>query len=104
MQRNKNLLFVNNCLFHPRNKHQGRYDFNVLVACNPELQAFLKQNAYQGEPIDFFDPRAVKALNEALLISFYGVSNWNIPADYLCPPVPGRADYIHHIADLLATD
>jgi hypothetical protein len=21
---------------------------------------------------------------------------------YLCPPIPGRADYIHYIADLLA--
>jgi 23S rRNA (adenine1618-N6)-methyltransferase len=24
------------------------------------------------------------------------------PTHYLCPPIPGRADYIHYIADLLA--
>ena len=27
----------------------------------------------------------------------------NIPPNYLCPPIPGRADYIHHIADLLGS-
>ncbi|MEO6852205.1 MAG: 23S rRNA (adenine(1618)-N(6))-methyltransferase RlmF, partial [Mucilaginibacter sp.] len=25
-----------------------------------------------------------------------------IPDGYLCPPIPGRADYIHYVADLLA--
>jgi len=25
------------------------------------------------------------------------------PKDYLCPPIPGRADYIHHIADVLCS-
>jgi 23S rRNA (adenine1618-N6)-methyltransferase len=44
--------------------------------------------------IDFADPAAVQALN--------GVAYWEIPAGYLCPPIPGRADYIHHVADLLA--
>jgi 23S rRNA (adenine1618-N6)-methyltransferase len=24
--------------------------------------------------------------------------------NYLCPPIPGRADYIHYIADLLASN
>jgi 23S rRNA (adenine1618-N6)-methyltransferase len=27
---------------------------------------------------------------------------WDIPPGYLCPPIPGRADYVHHLADLLA--
>nr|VUD25999.1 putative SAM-dependent methyltransferase [Salmonella sp. NCTC 7297] len=27
--------------------------------------------------------------------------HWDIPQGFLCPPVPGRADYIHHLADLL---
>lgn len=26
---------------------------------------------------------------------------WNFPDANLCPPIPGRVDYIHHIADLL---
>ena len=36
------------------------------------------------------------------MISNYDIQNWDIPANYLCPPIPGRADYIHYIADLLA--
>lgn len=51
--------------------------------------------------IDFADSAAVLALNRALLKSHYGVSWWEIPDGYLCPPIPGRADYIHHVADLL---
>jgi len=38
-----------------------------------------------------------------LLKQFYDIQNWDIPKDFLCPPIPGRADYIHHIADLLAS-
>ena len=46
----------------------------------------------------------MKALNKALLAHFYAVKHWDIPDGFLCPPVPGRADYIHHLADLLAGD
>jgi 23S rRNA (adenine1618-N6)-methyltransferase len=42
--------------------------------------------------------------NRALLKAQYGIQHWDIPADYLCPPIPGRADYIHVAADLLADD
>ena len=42
--------------------------------------------------------------NRALLKQFYGINHWDIPADYLCPPIPGRADYLHYLADLLAGD
>lgn len=41
-------------------------------------------------------------LNRGLLKHFYGINYWDIPAGYLCPPIPGRADYIHYLADLLA--
>ena len=87
---------------HPRNKHRARYDFNELVASCPELRPFVTLNAYNDASVNFFDPQAVKTLNKALLAHFYGIRNWDIPAGYLCPPIPGRADYIHHAADLLA--
>ena len=45
---------------------------------------------------------AVKALNKALIIEFYGLDYWELPSGYLCPPIPGRADYLHCLADLLA--
>jgi len=86
---------------HPRNRHRERYDFKQLTASCPELGQFVKVNVYDDESIDFFNPEAVKMLNKALLKHFYGIENWDIPPGYLCPPIPGRADYIHHIADLL---
>ena len=89
-------------ILHPRNRHRSRYDFPELIKCLPELHAFVARNAHGGISIDFSDPAAVKMLNKALLISFYGIANWDIPANYLCPPIPGRADYIHYLADLLA--
>jgi 23S rRNA (adenine1618-N6)-methyltransferase len=55
-----------------------------------------------GETINFNDPKAVLTLNQALLAYHYNVDLWQIPEGYLCPPIPGRADYIHYLADLLA--
>lgn len=86
---------------HPRNPHRGRYDFKQLVASCPELARFVAVNEYNDPSIDFANPDAVKMLNRAILKHFYGVSQWDIPPGYLCPPIPGRADYIHHVADLL---
>ncbi len=88
---------------HPRNRHRERYDFSALVAACPELRPFVRVNPYGDPSIDFADPRAVKALNRALLACFYGLRRWDIPEGYLCPPIPGRADYLHHVADLLAS-
>ena len=86
---------------HPRNKHRRRYDFNALVACCPELAPFVVKTQFNDESINYFNPEAVRLLNAALLKYFYGIENWQIPKGYLCPPVPGRADYIHYMADLL---
>lgn len=87
---------------HPRNVHRAGYDFDKLIKASPELRPFVKPNPNGIESIDFADPEAVKVLNRALLRHFYGVKFWDIPEGYLCPPIPGRADYLHYIADLLA--
>lgn len=87
---------------HPRNKHRERYDFRKLRAALPELEPFVVANDYGTVSVDFFNPEAVRMLNKALLKAYYGIEYWDIPADYLCPPVPGRADYIHYAGDLLA--
>jgi len=89
---------------HPRNRHRARYDFAQLVAGSPGLAPFVRPNPYQDLSIDFANPAAVKALNQALLKQFYGIAAWDLPAGYLCPPIPGRADYLHYLADLLAAD
>jgi 23S rRNA (adenine1618-N6)-methyltransferase len=87
---------------HERNKHRQRYDFDILIKRFPDLGPFVAKNKYGDLSIDFFDNAAVKALNKALLFEYYGITSWDIPEGYLCPPIPGRADYLHHIADLLA--
>lgn len=89
---------------HPRNRHQGRYDFPALINTSPELATFVITNPYGNLSIDFANPAAVKVFNRALLNHFYGLQFWDIPEGYLCPPIPGRADYLHGLADLLAKD
>ena len=86
--------------FHPRNFHNSRYDFKELIKTNFLLKSFVTENKYGDLSIDFADLNAVKSLNKTLLLHFYGIKNWEIPNGYLCPPIPGRADYIHYIADL----
>lgn len=86
---------------HPRNVHRERYDFNTLVSSFPSLEQHLKINKFGDTSIDFADPIAVKSLNTALLLSCYRLKFWSIPSNFLCPPIPGRADYLHYLADLM---
>ena len=90
-------------VLHPRSQHRDRYDFAALAGASPALAPFVQVSDFAGPTIDFANPAAVKALNQALLKHFYGIAHWDIPAGYLCPPIPGRADYLHYLADLLAS-
>lgn len=87
---------------HIRNRNRERYDLQSLQEAEPLLEAFIKINKYGDESVDFTNPVAVKVLNKAILNHYYGIKNWDFPDENLCPPIPGRADYIHLIADLLA--
>ena len=89
---------------HPRNPHQDQYPLDKLVQSYPALKTYLVTKVDGKQSINFAEPKAVKALNAALLAHYYQINFWDIPAGYLCPPVPGRADYVHYIADLLAQD
>ena len=87
---------------HPRNQHRLGYDFDSLIQILPELKNFVGINEHQIQTLDFSNPDAVKALNKALLLAYYDIQFWEIPSTFLCPPIPGRVDYIHYLADLLA--
>ncbi|MBP3942529.1 23S rRNA (adenine(1618)-N(6))-methyltransferase RlmF [Sphingobacteriaceae bacterium WQ 2009] len=89
---------------HPRNKHIDSYNFNKLVTALPELKEHVFISPNNVKTIDFSNPDAVRALNKALLKLSYGIEFWDIPKENLCPPIPGRADYIHYIADILAEE
>ena len=86
---------------HAESRFHGRYDLKKLQESCPDLSEFVFVNEYDSETINFHDPQAVKMLNKALLAYHYKIKNWDIPENYLCPPIPGRADYIYHIADFL---
>lgn len=86
---------------HPRNKHKGTYDFPELIRISPTLKNFVKANKFGTDSVDFSNQEAVKTLNQALIKSYYQIDSWDIPKEYLIPPIPGRGDYIHHLADLL---
>ena len=86
---------------HPRNLHKNGYPMDALCQSYPALKPFLVRAKSGKTSIDFTNANAVKALNAALLFHYYKLEYWDMPEGYLCPPVPGRADYIHGIADLL---
>ncbi|NQY86230.1 MAG: 23S rRNA (adenine(1618)-N(6))-methyltransferase RlmF [Colwellia sp.] len=87
---------------HQKNTHRCGYDFNALTQVHPPLSHFIIRNKYnQQATINFSDSNAVKALNFALLKKHYHIEHWDFPTGYLCPPIPGRVDYIHYLADLL---
>ncbi|MFV5691734.1 23S rRNA (adenine(1618)-N(6))-methyltransferase RlmF [Flavobacterium sp. LT1R49] len=103
MEKIKQQTITEKTNLHPRNLDRFGYDFEQLIKNCPELNNFVAVNEHNIETIDFSNPEAVKSLNKALLITHYDIQDWDIPKNYLCPPIPGRADYIHYIADLLAS-
>lgn len=90
-----------NSTLHIRNKHRGEYDLPILQKTNPFLKVFVFTNEWGKETIDFSNPKAVLELNKAILFSAYKLKHWEIAKNSLCPAIPGRADYIHYVADLI---
>lgn len=107
METSKSLIFKNGIIiktnknFHPKNKHKSGYDLEALCETYPKLLPFVFVNKHETKTIDFANPKAVKAINTALLKHHYNISFWEFPDINLCPPIPGRVDYIHHISDIL---
>ncbi|MBS3797795.1 MULTISPECIES: 23S rRNA (adenine(1618)-N(6))-methyltransferase RlmF [unclassified Pseudoalteromonas] len=89
---------------HPQNRHRNGYDFDALCSSLPNLQAYVVKRPDGQASIDFSDAKALKTLNQALLKHHYDVAIWDLPEGFLCPPVPGRADYLHHLYDLISQD
>lgn len=89
---------------HPNNKFNTGYNFDALIKVNPKLKEFVSKNKYDVITIDFSNPEAVKELNKGLLFTFDKISDWDFPDENLCPPIPGRLDYIHHLSDLISSE
>lgn len=102
MKKDKSIKPTIKSTLHARNRNREPYDLKALVNVVPELGNHIKPNKYGAESIDFASAEAVKLLNQALLNHYYGIEKWDFPDANLCPPIPGRADYLHAIADLLS--
>ena len=87
---------------HPKNIHNRSYNFSDLGEVHSDLNDFIFMNGYGIKTIDFSNNEAVFHLNKAILKKHYKIKDWSIPKDYLCPPIPGRADYIYHLNDLIS--
>ncbi len=101
MKTNLSRIQIQGHPLHKNNIHNNKYDFDALTQRCEVLRPFVFENEYQTQTIDFANPKAVKALNKALLFNHYNITFWEFPDENLCPPIPGRADYIHHLAELL---
>jgi 23S rRNA (adenine1618-N6)-methyltransferase len=89
---------------HSKNKFNKGYDFDALIKINAKLKTFVSKNQFDVITIDFSNPEAVKELNKALLFSYGTITTWDFPKENLCPPIPGRLDYIHYLSDLISTE
>ena len=73
----------------PRNRFRAGLRLPALIACSPRLAGFVAPNAYGHVSIDYANPDAVKALNQALLKSAYGIDTLGCPARLSVPADPG---------------
>ncbi len=88
--------------FHP--SQTFRYDFERLSQHHDGLAKHLIKKSNEEWTIDFSNPTAVFALNQSILQVHFKISHWTLPAAKLCPPIPSRAQYIYHMAELLTND
>jgi len=87
---------------HKRNKNTARYDLDAMAEVSPDLSKHIVIKKDGGKTIDFSSQGAVRSLNKAILHHYYGVNYWEFPEESLTPGIPGRAEYVHTVADLLA--
>merc|ERR1740130_1031884 len=85
---------------HPRNKYfENQPDFAALSLRYKSFATHVKDNGKHCS-IDFKNPESVKCLNQTLLLHDFNIK-WDMPTTNLCPPIPGRCDYVHWVEDLL---
>ena len=86
---------------HPDNPYRHEYDLPRYIQQLPELASYCKKK-HGRLTVDFASPDAVIALNKAIIEADCGVVGWTVPKGNLCPPIPGRIDYLLHIKSLLS--
>ncbi|CBZ53483.1 hypothetical protein NCLIV_032700 [Neospora caninum Liverpool] len=94
----------NNNRMHPRNRHSnGTVDYGALGEKYHDLKKYLAPKKHGGFSLDMTSTMALYELAKALMMEFYGLK-FELPLShehFLVPCIPSRANYIHHMADLL---
>lgn len=85
---------------HSLNPFNAPYNFDELTKINPNLSQYL-MTKNERTTLDFSLPNAVLELNRSLLMNEFKITDWNIPKGSLCPPIPGRTDYICYLHQLI---
>ncbi len=86
---------------HKHNPYIQRYNIDALVKQHKTLRKHVVLNPSKEATINFSDSKAVFELNKALLLSDFGLEDYQLPVGYLIPPIPGRLDYLLHVNDFL---
>jgi len=94
---------------HVRSVHQGRYDLRALSKLNKALAPLVFTSPKTKDlTVDWSESASVFELNKSLLMQHYGVGEEYTlgphEGKHLIPPVPSRAEMIHHCADLLLAE
>ena len=86
---------------HPNSIFQDGYDFLALAEEESALKPLLFKNDFDKWTIDFSIKKNVRLFNQALMKKHFGIENWHIPDENLCPTLPGRADYLYYLKDII---
>ncbi|MGB3799572.1 MAG: 23S rRNA (adenine(1618)-N(6))-methyltransferase RlmF [Lewinella sp.] len=85
---------------HPRNRYRDKHDFQELIRLEPRLADYIITTPSGAVSLNFSERTALLLLNRTLLRRDYRLRHWDLPDGHLVPPLPGRLDYIHTLADL----
>ncbi|TVZ51433.1 23S rRNA (adenine(1618)-N(6))-methyltransferase RlmF [Dokdonia sp. Hel_I_53] len=86
---------------HPNNRNKDPYQFKYLRKANPKLSPYILDTDRGIQTVDFTNSDAVLELNRAIMLSDYSLNAYELPSGYLCPAVPGRADYLLYLKDFI---
>jgi 23S rRNA A1618 N6-methylase RlmF len=93
-----------NARMHPRNPYSVPIDIAQLAGQFPDLYDHVISRSSNGRVVyDWHAPGATYAVTRALLKRDFDL-DWQQPLEHLCPPVPGRLNYLLWVEDLVLQD
>jgi 23S rRNA (adenine1618-N6)-methyltransferase len=93
-----------NARMHPRNPYNAPINIAELARQFPDVCDHVISRSSNGRVVyDWHAPGATYAVTRALLARDFEL-DWQQPLHHLCPPVPGRLNYLLWLQDLVQQD